>query len=474
MPSIVAPQNWSFRTRLAALIATVFVVSGIALIGVQNLIVHNLLEQQIPTEVGLHLFNADGLDNIPFRPSLDDGRLIIMPPNAIPLSNIFGDVGTVSPMMQLCPPDAVLASRQGGDDSGLVCLSSDGQAIPITSVALQQWADNMVSETAYLTTQQVSANVQRALIGWSALILAVFTLLAVLAAWYLSRSPIRRISAITTTARGITGADLSKRLDLPGPNDEIKQLGDTFDGMLDRIQDAFTRQDRFIAGASHELRTPLTTTRTLLEIPLAQGRVPADLEPAVRSALAANERSEQLIAGLLTIARANRAGNGLVSTSGVSENIESTDLAALTTELLTEKAAELAAKSLTVKLHGAAQASIPQSAALVAISNLIDNAIRYSPANSEIIIQLSPDNGAIFSIANDGADLTNTDVEQLKEPFHRGADSRLATDAHQNASGLGLGLALVDAIALSNGGTLSLAARPTGGLTATLTLPRKK
>ena len=104
-------------------------------------------------------------------------------------------------------------------------------------------------------------------------------------------------------AQEVSTTDLHRRLDLPGPRDEIKELADTIDAMLDRLESAFAAQDRFVANASHELRTPLTTSRTALEIPLAQGRVPVDLQPAVRTALRAGEHSDRLIASLLTLSR---------------------------------------------------------------------------------------------------------------------------------------------------------------------------
>lgn len=138
----------------------------------------------------------------------------------------------------------------------------------------------------------------------SLLLLAVFTALAGLLAWWGSSRSLHRLSQVTAAARRIgTGSTLDERLGLTGPRDEVRELGDTFDTMLDRLDRSFTAQRRFTSHASHELRTPLTLQRTALEIPLAQGRVPADLRPAFQRALDANARSERLIAALLTLAR---------------------------------------------------------------------------------------------------------------------------------------------------------------------------
>ena len=135
----------------------------------------------------------------------------------------------------------------------------------------------------------------------SLLLLVVFTALAALLAWWAGRRSLHRLTQVTATARRIgAGSTLDERLDLGGPHDEVRELGETFDAMLDRLDRSFTAQRHFTAHASHELRTPLTLQRTALEIPLAQGRVPAELQPALQRALDANARSQRLIDALLT------------------------------------------------------------------------------------------------------------------------------------------------------------------------------
>ena len=138
----------------------------------------------------------------------------------------------------------------------------------------------------------LSQSVVGGLLVSSIVLLVVFAFLAAAIAFWLARRSLDRIGEVTKAARAISERDLDRRLDLPGPDDEIKELGDTFDGMLDRLHLAFAAQDRFIANASHELRTPLTTTRAALEIPLQQGDVPAKLEPAI-TPRAAGDRAER-------------------------------------------------------------------------------------------------------------------------------------------------------------------------------------
>lgn len=402
-----APRRWGFRARLAALIAGVFIVGGAVLLLVQYLLVGQLFS------MGVHSLSTtcteSTIDEIAVV-SCEDGNA----------SAIVGASGTLS--------------------------AEDG----IVSLIVQQGS---------LLSQEVLSG----LLLWSVVVLAVFAVLAVLAAWWLSKRSLGRIAQITGTTREITRDDLHRRLALPGPDDEVKELGDTIDDMLDRLEDAFTRQERFIAGASHELRTPLTTTRTLLEIPLAQGRVPVELQPALRGALAANERSERLIAALLTLARTRHAS----AEAGAGE----ADLAAIAAAALAERAADAAARGLgvTAPLSTAAVAAADAGLVGIAVANLVDNGIRHNRDGGVLEVRTGVDDrGAWLEVAGDGADLTGTDLRPLTEPFHRGDDTRLAGD------GLGLGLALVDTIAASQGGRLELTARPGGGLCARLSFPARR
>lgn len=401
-------RRWGFRARLTALIAAVFVGGGAILLGAQYFLVKGLFDEGIRNIVW----------SCPTGFSTVDGWVNCYEPEAI---------------------ERALAS--GGS------LISD----PVIGTIKQ----------ATLLAEQVLWGL---LIG-SMFLLAAFAGAAVLVARWLSRRSLVRIARITDAAREIDRDDLQRRLALPAPDDEIKELGDTIDGMLDRLADAIERQDRFIAGASHELRTPLTTTRTLLEIPLEQGRIPPDLEPAVRGALAANARSEQLISALLTLARSS----GAIARSGDPP----VDMAALARVALAEHQGEVDVRRLSVRIpDDAVPAVADASLAAIAVGNLVVNAIRHSPAGSRIEVgaEVAAEGGtacanARLVVENDGRVLSPSEVARLTEPFHRGAQTRLA------GPGTGLGLTLVDTIARALGGALSLAPRAGGGLVATLTLP---
>lgn len=393
-------RRWGFRSRLTALIAGVFIFGGVVLLTVQYVLVQQLLASGIRTITGCAQTGTSGVD-----------------------------VGSLPP----------------GSTVGVVCDSGstvDGAGVEVS-----------IQQTSHLTDEVLSG-----LLLWSIVVLALFAGLAVLSAWWVSKRSLGRISRITATTREISRDGLHRRLDLLGPDDEIKELGDTIDGMLDRLDDAFERQDRFIAGASHELRTPLTTTRTLLEIPLEQGRVPAELEPAVRGALEANERSERAIAALLILARSAQAPT---QTAAV------VDLTALVHASLAEHAREAERRGLSIAAPDApALATADAELAGIAVGNLIENAIRHNRDLGRIRITAAvAGRTARLVIDNDGRELTATEAARLIEPFHRGEQTRLA------GPGTGLGLTLADTIARSLGGALTLVPRPGGGITATLALP---
>ena len=305
---------------------------------------------------------------------------------------------------------------------------------------------------------QVSQAVLAGLVTWSAVILIVVIGAAVVIARWFAGASVRRIATITDATREISREDLHRRLNVGGPDDEIRALGDTIDGMLDRLEDAFTRQDRFIAGASHELRTPLATARSVLEIPLVQGRVPAEFEGAVVTALAANERSERIVAALLSLAQVrHRAAESEELVCDLAE------LAAVARAdmmpLVDERQIEISA------VQGQALVFADPGLVAIAVRNVIENAVVHNVEQGAVHIRCGAgEESAWIEVSNDGAEL-ESDLSHLKEPFNRGAQTRLT------GAGLGLGLALVETIASSQDGELTLRARSAGGLVVRLSFP---
>ncbi|MFD5145672.1 sensor histidine kinase [Streptomyces sp. NPDC058401] len=292
----------------------------------------------------------------------------------------------------------------------------------------------------------------------SVLLLTVFTALAALLAWWASNRSLRRLHQVTGAARRIsTGSSLEERLALEGPYDEIRELGDTFDAMLDRLDRSFTAQRSFTAHASHELRTPLTVLRTALEIPLARGRVPDDLRPAVLRALDANARIERLIAALLTLARAETATLAL----------RPADLADAARSAAHELTDEAGTAGVRVTLD-AADAPVDGDPALLrqVALNLLANAVRHNHPGGTAVIATGTTDGTVFlEVSNTGPVLPPEEVPALFAPFHQG---------RERGSGFGLGLAVVRAITATHHGEVEATPRAGGGLTVRVVLPSRK
>ncbi|MFE2322994.1 sensor histidine kinase [Streptomyces sp. NPDC059385] len=295
----------------------------------------------------------------------------------------------------------------------------------------------------------------------SSLLLAALTALAALLAWWAARRSLHRLSQVTAAARRIgTGSTLEERLALSGPHDEVRELGDTFDAMLDRLDRSFTAQRHFTAHASHELRTPLTVQRTALEIPLAQGRVPAELEPALHRALEANARTEQLIGALLTLARAE--GEELVA-----QPFDLADAAVGAGDDLAEEA-RTAGVRITVRAGSAPVAGDPALLRQTAL-NLLANAVRHNHRGGTATITTGTITTgtaravAFVEVVNTGPVVEPAEVPALFEPFRRGARRR--------GKGSGLGLAVVRAITVQHHGEVTATPRTGGGLTVRVELP---
>lgn len=347
---------------------------------------------------------------------------------------------------------------------------------PVSNAAAEKNALKLVA----LGSKMLGEDVLAGILGWSAVLLVVFTALtAVLSSW-LSRRAMRRIREVTAVTQRITDKDLSGRLDLTGPNDEIKELGDTIDEMLARLEESFDARERFIANASHELRTPLTTTRLALEIPISQGRVDDQLRPALDRALAANRRSEELIASLLVLARGR---------AGIQELRESVDLGLLVGQVLGARSqlecevVALVDEGVIVQLH---RVLVEQ-----AVGNLVDNAVRHNVPGGRVWVRgWVAGTTVVIEVENTGRELSAVQVARFVEPFHRGVRTRKALDRTEQTvsdtgkevgptagrvagpmvEGLGLGLSVVADVAAAHDGSLRLTRRAGGGVIARLVL----
>jgi signal transduction histidine kinase len=267
------------------------------------------------------------------------------------------------------------------------------------------------------------------------------------------------LGRITRTARGVVGSDLRRRIELDGPDDELKELADTFDEMLERLERSFTAQRRFVANASHELRTPLAINRTLLEVQLADPDASPDLQQLGKTLLATNERSEQLVEGLLLLARSE---NEIVERKAV-------DLAEAASRALEQTRAEAEAKGVVLRETPAPAVVQGNGVLLERIAlNLVQNAVRYNvPENGWVDVSTGAEHGhALLVVANTGPVVPAYEVDNMFEPFRRLRTERTGSD-----KGVGLGLSIARSVARAHGGVITAEPREGGGLVMRVAIP---
>jgi signal transduction histidine kinase len=283
-------------------------------------------------------------------------------------------------------------------------------------------------------------------------LLALLTALSGGLGWYFAGRVLRPMAEITATARRVSQQSLDQRIGLQGPADELKELADTFDAMLERLEAGFDRQAAFIRNASHELRTPLAVIQAETDVTLAEER---DDPNALRNALAvvrsASARSERLVSALLALAQADSA----------EWPRKRVDLTALCREL--SRVGAIGKLSTYISLDEAAVAGDQELLATM-VSNLIDNAVRHNVDNGWIEVRLVQGEQVRLQVSNAGPVLDEEAVDRLAEPFRRLAVAR-------TGEGLGLGLSIAKAVAGMHGGRLLLEPLPGGGLRATVELP---
>jgi signal transduction histidine kinase len=285
--------------------------------------------------------------------------------------------------------------------------------------------------------------------------LGAMTIVSVLAGWLLAGRALRPLRDITATARRVSGENLGERIALTGPADELKELADTFDGMLGRLDAAFASQRHFVANASHELRTPLAIMRTEVDVSLADPDATVEdlrrMGEAVRETV---DRCERLIEGLLMLARSEAATG----------REEPADLAALAADCITDlhARAEEAHVEMRDDLSPAWTRGDPALLERM-IANLIDNGIRYNEPGGWLRVSSRSEGGRVrLTVANGGPRIDPAAAATLTEPFRR---------LGRGAGGFGLGLSIVRSVVEAHAGTLEVTAPAEGGLTVRIELP---
>ncbi|WP_436500328.1 ATP-binding protein [Actinokineospora sp. HUAS TT18] len=307
------------------------------------------------------------------------------------------------------------------------------------------------SHSAYMAVSAYRDSTMRTLLWASGSALLVVGAAAVGLGWVGAGRALRPVHAITETARELGARDLDRRINLSGPDDELKELADTFDGMLDRLAAAFDAQTRFAANASHELRTPLTVQRTLIEVAMSAPDASADLLRLGERLLDTNQRSESLIDGLLMLARADR---GLTARHPV-------------------RLDEVVSAALRGPADGVTVTStlepcvVPGDTVLLErlVANLFQNAVRYNVDGGTVHVEVTSTPPRLV-VSNTGPVVPASAVPDLFEPFRR-----LGRERVSGSGGCGLGLSIVRAVANAHGGSVHIEPNPDGGLVVTVDLP---
>jgi signal transduction histidine kinase len=295
----------------------------------------------------------------------------------------------------------------------------------------------------------------------SAIALGIMAVVSIALGWLVVGRFLRPVQSITETTRDISASNLHERLNLPGPDDELKELGDTIDGLLARLERSFQFERQFVANASHELRTPLATMRAALDVAMAKpGPLPPQnvtLADRLRREL---DQVDRLLDSFLALAHAQRgsvAGESIVS------------LGDIATAAIARHADAISSLGLTVEREERSRAWVRGGETLLSrmVENVIENALYHNEPGGWVRVRTAVERSrSCLVVENGGPILAQSDVEQLARPFRRLGAERTGSDR-----GSGLGLSIVKSIAESHDGTLDLQARSDGGLRVLIVLP---
>jgi signal transduction histidine kinase len=297
-------------------------------------------------------------------------------------------------------------------------------------------------------------------------LVGVMTIIAGGIGWVVAGQALRPLRDITVTARRVADRSLHERIALTGPQDEIKDLADTLDAMLERLDRSFDGQRRFVANASHELRTPLTIARTLIEVALLDTQTDEKMRQLGTTLLAVNQRHEKLTDGLLTLASSEQRA----------ADFHAVDLGEIAGHAVAELR-PLADKTSVALVTDLGQGVVHGDAFLLErlIQNLVENGIQYNLSeNGWVRVRTSVDAGSVVLVVeNTGPPVPAYEVPGLFEPFRRlAATERLAGPARGSiVRGAGLGLSIVRSVAIAHGGEVAAKARDGGGLVVHVRIP---
>jgi signal transduction histidine kinase len=333
----------------------------------------------------------------------------------------------------------------------LLVFLAGGLLLAVSYALLDGHLHNTLSDRA-------ADHILRDLRGQYVLALVAVTVMAVLLGWLIADRALSRLRVIEAAASAVSGESLSRRVALQGPDDELRELANSFDAMLERLDSAFASQKRFVANASHELRTPLTILRTEVDVALSDPDASVDELRATAEVVREEVmRFEALLDSLLALAR---------SEAGALASDEPVDLADTARRVVERLSREAADDGVRLSLH-AESVLVSGDPDLLEqlVFNLVENAVAHNREDGFAVVRLGPRGGdALLEVTNSGQPVPEEEIELLTEPFHR-------FDRRQAGRGAGVGLSIVRAVTTAHGGRLRLEAREEGGLVAAVVLP---
>jgi signal transduction histidine kinase len=409
------------RLRLTLLYSGLFVAAGAALLSLNYVLVSHR-ERRNATATAV-ICSAGFQETLPARTSSD--------PTA-------------------CPIPPVRA-----DDAGLI---QAGAAGTMYFRNVQPPAPGALNELKKVVTSSQNHTLHTLEVE-SGLALALMAVASLGLGWFVAGRALRPVHRITETARRLSQETLDHRINLDGPDDELKELADTFDAMLTRLGRAFSSQSRFVANASHELRTPLATERVLIDEALSNRQAsPEDLRAILEQLRVNSEESETLVNALLLLARSER---------GV-ERWVATDMAELAAEVVARTQSEAVTGGVTIRAALVPAPTVGDPTLLERlIGNLVENAVRHNlPTGGwvEVGTGVTTD-GVVLRVGNSGQVIDPDTVPALFAPFHRQGRDRTSNDR-----GFGLGLSIVQAVVDAHRGHLEASAPGRGGLEVVVSL----
>jgi signal transduction histidine kinase len=391
--------------------------------------------------------------------------------------------GLVARSLDTGPPPAASPSSQAYLTQAMkLCKATAGGPVAVDKCEKQAHDSLQQAAQAGLAYQRDQA--LRHLMYYSLGALVAVAAVSAWLGWIVAGRALRPVHAITAAARAASEENLGERIALAGPDDELKELADTFDAMLARLDTAFASQRRFVADASHELRTPLTVMRTAIDVTLAKpGRTQAQLESMAGEVRQAVDRAEALIEALLTLARSDRGR----------DCAEPLDVAVLAEDALDAVAPAIRARPVTVEtaLRPGPALGDPVLVERL-VTNLVDNAVRHNVPHGWVQVATGTRSGMAFiEVANGGALIPEEAVPSLFEPFWRLServgppegtllpdrtvppDGTVPPDRTGSPGGTGLGLSIVRSVAAAHHGQVTARRRPAGGLEVSVLLPAR-